>query len=184
VPEATPRPWIAAVEAALGRKAGPAPARLAQAQRALALAQAQGWRDARLGLSWFAIGKAQTPLDPGAARDAYAAAYAVYATLPDGGVHAAHVAMQLAALDLRAGRPDAALAWVARARPALPVAENPALAATLTLIEAAVAEARGQLARARALRLDTAALARYGFGSTADVAAREAEIARLAGLPG
>lgn len=184
VAEATPRAWIGAVEAALGRKAGPAPARLAQAQRALSLAQAQGWQDARLGLSYFAVGKAASPLDPEAAHAAYQSAYAVFAGLPDGGIHAAHVAMQLAALDLRAGRMDVALAWVARARPALPLAQNPALAATLTLIEAAVAEARGEAARARALRLDTAALARYGFGSAADVAAREAEIARLAGLPG
>ncbi len=185
VPRDTPRAWIAAVEQALGPADRAPPGRgqddrVTAARRALALAQAQGWHDSRLGLAWFALGRALTPSDPTQAESAYVAAHAAYAQLPDGGIHAAHVAMQLAALDLGLGKFDAALAWTASARPALAAARSPALEATLLLIDAAVAEVRGETARAAALRLDSAALARYGFGAPGNAARREVEIARLA----
>jgi len=59
-------------------------------------------------------------------------------------------------------------------------AQNAALLATLMLIKAEALEAMGRVAEARALRLDTAPLARYGFGSDRQVRARTAEIASLA----
>jgi hypothetical protein len=185
----TPRAWLALVDRALGPVGADKVARLAAARRCLALAQSQGWHDNRLGLAWFALGRALTPSDPVAAETAYRTAHDIYRSLPDAGIHAAHVAMQLAALDLSLGRYDAALAWTRDARPALGLAQNPALQATLMLIEAAVAEATGDRARAAALRLDSQGLARYGFGAASQIAAREADIARLAakgqdGAPG
>ena len=179
VPRGTPRAWTSQIAAALGPAGGDRALRLAAARRALAMAQAEGWQDSRLGLAWFALGRAELPLDPGAAHSAYAKAHAVYARLPDGGIHAAHVAMQLAALDLGSGHLDAALDWVRSAGPALPLAQNPALDATLHLIEAEIDALQGRGAKAAALRLDTEAAARYGFGA-GRVEARAAEIARLA----
>ncbi len=180
LPRATPRAWIAMVGAALGPTTGDRARLIAKARRFLTYTQAQGWHDARLGLAFFALGRAETAADPKAALAAYTQAYDTYRSLPDGGIHAAHAAMHLAAVNLALGRDDAALGWVHAARPALALARNPALTATLNLIEAAIDDARGRTAQARALRLDTVPLARYGFGAPADVAAREDEIALLA----
>ena len=178
VPRSTPRDWLAVVAAALGPASGDKTARLEAARRALALAKAQGWQDSRLGFAWFALGRAEVSLDPLAARSAYEQAHAIYARLPDGGIHAAHVAMQLAALGLSLGDLDRAMAWVQSAGPALDVAQNPALSATLHLIEAEIDALQGRAAKAQALRLDSAADARYGFGADR-LDARAAEIARL-----
>ena len=178
VPRETPRAWLTQIAAALGPADGDKSARLSAARRALATALGQGWQDSRLGLAWFALGRAEVPLDSRAGRRAYEQAHAIFARLPDGGIHAAHVAMQLAALDLSMGDLDRTMAWVRSAGPALGVAQNPALSATLDLIEAETLALRGQMAQALALRLDSAAAARYGFGADR-VAARAAEIARL-----
>ena len=85
------------------------------------------------------------------------------------------------ALDLAAGDLDSATGWIRSAGPALPMAQNPALEATLGLIAAEIAALQGRAAEAAALRLDTRAAARYGFGA-GQYAAREAEIARLGNL--
>jgi hypothetical protein len=179
----TPEAWRKAISEALGPIAADRPARLAASRQALALAKAQGWTDSRLGLSWFALGRATVPTDPGAARTAFQRAHAIYAGLPDGGIHAAHVAMQLSALELSTGHLDAAQAWINSAAPALPLAQSPALSAMLMLIGAEIAELQGRPDQAAALRLDSRAAARYGFGPDQS-AARAAEIARLGVLGG
>jgi hypothetical protein len=179
VPRDTPRAWLGLMATALGPPDGGTSARLDAAKQASAMAEARGWQDNRLGLAWFALGRAEVALDPAAARAAYQQAHAIYSRLPDGGVHAAHVAMQLAALELGRGDLDAAMGWIGSAGPALPLAQNPALDATLWLIEAEIDSLRGEAAQAQALRLDSAAAARYGFGAER-LDARTAEIARLA----
>ena len=174
----TPREWLTLVASALGPASGDKTLRLDAARRALAMAQAQGWQDSRLGFAWFALGRAEVSLDAVAARAAYEQAHMIYAALPDRGIHAAHVAMQLAALELSLGNLNRAMAWVQSAGPALDVAQNPALSATLRLIEAEIADLRGKGAQAQALRLDSAADARYGFGADR-LDAHAAEIVRL-----
>jgi hypothetical protein len=177
-----PHSWTEAVEATFGADGGKT--RLALAQRMLAIARAQGWADARLGLALYAVGRAQLATDPQAAEATLLQAGQVYAGLPGGHLHVAHVDMQLAALALQSGRPEQAVAlcdpaiWVARR------AENPGLAATLMLIRAAALDAMGQHAAAKAQRLDAAPLARYGFGSDKEIRARMGEIALLAARNG
>ena len=61
------------------------------------------------------------------------------------------------------------------------LAEAEALLATLMLVKAEALESAGDVAAARALRLDSLGWARYGFGAEAVVRARQAEIAALAG---
>jgi hypothetical protein len=51
--------------------------------------------------------------------------------------------------------------------------------ATLMLIKSEALENLGQVAEARALRLDSLGWARYGFGSEAQVRARMSEISSL-----
>lgn len=183
VPPETPAAWRKQIAEALGPIASDRSGRLAAARRALALAEAQGWTDSRMGLSWFAVGRAEVPRDPAAARLAFQQAHAIYARLPDGGIHAAHVAMQLSALELSLGNLEAAQAWVDSAGPALPLAQNPALSAMLALIAAEIADLQGRPSEAAALRLDSRAAARYGFGP-GQSATRAAEIARLGVLGG
>jgi hypothetical protein len=58
--------------------------------------------------------------------------------------------------------------------------ENAALLATLLMIRAEALDATGNPSEARAVRLDSLAWGRYGFGSNAAVGARLSEVAALA----
>ena len=177
----TPRVWIDSVAQAMTSSTAK-PARIAAAERVLSLALEAGWQDNRAGFAWFLRGRVLASSDPVAARDAYAQAARIYETLPDGGVHLAHALMQLAALDLARGDIAAASAGVDRGLPLAHRAQNAALIATFQMIKAEVLESQGQASAAEGLRLDTLPAARYGFGSSAKIRARAAEIAAIARL--
>ncbi len=179
VQPSTPRAWIEAVETALGARS-PVAARLPAATRMLSIAQAQGWTDNRLGFAWFAVGRLQAPDDPVAAELSYRAAAQVYATLPDNGVHLSHALMQLAAIALATGRPEVAIALADQGLPLAQRGQNAALIASMQLIKAEALALTGRDTEAAALRLDSLAAARYGFGDAQAVRARAAEIASLA----
>lgn len=171
-----PRAWVAAVEQSFGVRNGNAKG---AAERMLSIAMAQGWTDARMAFSYYALGRAQITSNPAAAVRAFAEAGRIYRALPGGKVHAAHVDMQLAAIALSTGQPAQAIQFADRAIPVVKRAENAALLATLMLIKAEAYEAQGMTAEARALRLDSLGWARYGFGSEAQVRARMSEVAAL-----
>jgi len=173
-----PRSWNDAVASAFGYKAGGG--RAAGANAMLSIAKAQGWRDGRLGFAYFAKGRVNAASDPQAAVAAFSEASRIYRSLPGAAIHAAHVDMQMAALALSAGQPQQAVQFVDRAMPAVKRAENASLLATLMLLKAEAYEALGRDDDARALRLDSQAWARYGFGAEAQVRARTSEIAALA----
>jgi hypothetical protein len=172
-----PHDWTEAVEDTFGPQGGKT--RAAAAQRMLAIVRAQGWADARLGLALYAVGRSQLGHDPQAAVQALTEARRVYASLPGAEVHVAHVDMQLAAIALKTGQPRQAIAFADHAIPAARQSQNAALTATLMLIKARAYESMGQTEAARALHLDAAPLARYGFGSDKEMRARMAEIAAL-----
>lgn len=178
-PATAPRIWTNAIETALSGR-GAIGGREQAARQALATARAQGWQDARLALSYFALGRLTLSRQPEAALAALTEAQRLYLTLPAGAVHAAHVDMQIAAHDLSQGNPDGALARIDRALPVVGRAENAALMATLMLMKSEALAARGRTAEAEAVRLDSTGWARYGFGPEAQVRARAAEIAALA----
>lgn len=177
-----PHQWTEAVEATFGKKGGKA--RIAAADRMLAIARAQGWDDARLGLALYASGRAQLAIDPQAAVQALTEARRIYAALPGADIHVAHVDMQLAAIALKTGQPDQAIGFADHAIAVAHQAQNASLTATLMLIKAQALEMAGQPAAAHALRLDAAPLARYGFGSDKQMRARMEEIASLAARNG
>ncbi len=178
-PGATPRAWVAAVETALGGNGSHA-LRLQAAERAVALAQAQGWRDNRLAFSLFVLGRLSLSQDPARADQAFAEARRLYSLIPGSAVHLAHVDMQLAASALKDGRPEQALELVNESL--LPVAgsENAALLATLLMLKSEALHQLNRASEARAVRLDSLGWARYGFGPEAEVRARMSEIASLA----
>jgi hypothetical protein len=171
--------WSAAIETALGR-GGSLASRQVAADRALEIAQGQGWRDARLGFSHFAVGRLNAGSDPERALQQFDRAAAVYAGLPGGDIHLAHIDMQRAAIALANGRAADAMRLCDQAMPVVRSHENSALLATLMLIKAEAAERLGDAATAAALRLDSEPHARYGFGPDAAVRARMRDIAAVA----
>lgn len=178
-PRQSPRAWIESVEAALGPHSSRS-ARRAAAERALAIARDEGWSDARLGLAHFLRARMAGPREADVALSSFVRAGQIYASLPGGEVHAAHVDMQLAAFALSAGHFDEALALARRAQPAARASENAALLASLQMVQAEALERLGQTSAARTVRLDSLGWARYGFGDDMRVRARLAEIAALA----
>lgn len=171
--------WTRAIETALGRD-GSLSARQAAAELALTLALNAGWNDSRAAFSHFALGRLMAGSDPDRAFDAFTAASSLYARLPGGILQVAHVDMQLAAMALASGLSDDAIRLADRAMPVVEAHENYALLATLMLIKAEALEQQGNLTAAKALRLDSAPYASYGFGPEGVVQTRMREIATVA----
>ena len=153
----------------------------AAAERTLAIAHAQGWTDSRLAFSHYLIGRAHVGHDLGTAIRHFTVAGNMWRQMPDGGVHAAHVDMQLAAFALSSGDHGTALAYTERALPVVQRAQNAALLATLLTLRSEALAAVGDPRAARQAHLDSLGWARYGFGSEAEVRARLRGIAALAG---
>ena len=174
-----PPDWTHAIETALG-KTGALAARKAAAERALSLAQAAGWQDGRLAFSYFAVGRLLAGSEPQRALDAFDRAAAIYSRLPGGELQLAHIDMQLAAMALAGGLADEAARLADRAMPVVQRHQNAALLATLMLIKAEALEQLGNPGAAAALRMDSAAWARYGFGPDSVVKARMRDIAAVA----
>lgn len=173
-----PRSWVAAVEQSFG-VGGTAGSRVQAAEQMLNIAMAQGWRDTRLGFSYYAKGRALAATAPQQAVQAFTEAARIYRAIPGTNVQLAHVNMQLAAIALATGQTSSAIQFADRAIPTAQAAENASLLATLMLIKAEALHNAGQKDAAAALRLDSLGWARYGFGADTNVRARQGEIATL-----
>lgn len=174
-----PPAWTQAIETALGKN-GSLSTRKAAAERALAIAMTAGWRDGRLAFSYFAVGRLLAGSEPEQALDAFDRAADLYARMLGGELQLAHIDMQLAAMALAGGLSEEAIRLSDRAMPAVRRHENAALQATLMLIKAEALENLGNPAAAAALRIDSEAWARYGFGPDSVVKARMRDIASVA----
>lgn len=180
-PAETPRDWVQAIETALGPRGAPG-GRLEAARRAVAIAEAQGWRDVRAGFSFYALGRLATGREPELALASFLRAAAIFRGEPGAAIHAAHAEMQLAAHALASGQPARALALADANLAAALEAENAALLSTLLMIRAVALEALGRPAAARAARLDSLAWGSYGFGAGEALRARLGEIEALGAL--
>jgi hypothetical protein len=175
---ATPRAWITAIETALGPGTREA-ARPAAAARAVEIARQSDLSDGRLAFSYFALGRLSLGDDPEQSINAFLAARDIYDTIAPGGIHAAHIDMQLAAFALSTGRFDEALRLTGAAMPAATLGENAALLSTLLMIRAEALDGLGRTSQAQQVRLDSLSWGRYGFGTNAELGARLTEIASL-----
>jgi hypothetical protein len=174
----TTRDWIGAMTVALGGGASPT-LRRQEAARAVAIGRSRGWTGARAGFAQYAFGRLQVGNDPTLALGAFTAAGQAYAEDETLRIHAAHVAVQMAAFGLIARDPEAVLAFTG---PAMEVArrhENAVLLALLMMFRAEALDLQGQTEAAMALRLDSLGWGLYGFGSRDEVIARLNEIASL-----
>jgi len=174
----TPRAWIEAIETALGPGSSDR-ARIAAAQNAVTIARNAGWTDGRLAFSHFALGRLTLSSDVETSVAAFQLAAGIYDRIAPNGIQTAHVDMQLAAFALSSGRADEALRLTNAAMQAATRAQNAALLSTLLMIRAEALEDVGRASEARAVRLDSLAWGRYGFGASAAVGARLTEVAAL-----
>ncbi|MEZ5751873.1 MAG: DUF2927 domain-containing protein [Paracoccaceae bacterium] len=179
MPGLTPRNWVQSVEQALASSGGHQHRREG-ANRALGIARANGWQDTRLALSLMLAARL-APREQGEdALQGLLRAGDIYRATPGGEVHAAHIDMQLAVQALANAQVDTVLALTARASPVAARTENAALLASLGFLRAEALAMAGRADEARAVRLDSFAAARYGFGSDSAAHTRMDEIARIA----
>ncbi|MCW1933640.1 DUF2927 domain-containing protein [Pararhodobacter zhoushanensis] len=176
----TPRAWQLAVEQALSSDGGLGQRR-AGAERALEMARAQGWTDARYALSLMLNARLAPRTQGESALDSLLDAASIYRRSPGGEVHAAHIDMHLAVQALATGQTQLALDLTAQAMPLAERTENAAFLASLGFIRAEALAQAGRENEAERLRLDSMPAARYGFGSEDAARARMEEIARIGG---
>ena len=179
IPSGTSRAWIDAMTVALGGRASE-PRRRQAAARAVAIGQSLGWTGPREGFAHYAYGRLQIGNDATLALGAFNAANRSYGQSPVTNIHAAHVAVQLAAFTQIARDPEATIAITA---PAITVArqhENAALLSLLMMFQAEALDMKGDTDAGMALRLDSLGWALYGFGTRDEVIDRLNEIASIA----
>ena len=179
IPSSTSRAWIEAMAIALGERAS-LPRRRQAAARAISIGQSQGWTGTREGFANYAYGRLQIGNDARSALRAFTAADRAYRQTPVTNIHAANVALQLAAFTLIARDPEATIAITT---PAIAIArqhENAALMSLLMMFKAEALDLRGDTEAGMALRLDSLGWALYGLGDRDDVIDRLNEIASLA----
>ncbi|MCW3780198.1 DUF2927 domain-containing protein [Defluviimonas salinarum] len=177
-PEITPRAYADAIETALGPGTSESRRRSA-AVTAMNIARANGWRDARAGFTWLALGRLSLGYDAEVAEFAFRQAAAIYHSQPGLALHAAHADMQLAAFALSQGRANETIALADASIPAVSAAENAALLAHFLMVKAEALDMLGRSGEARQVRLDSLGWARYGFASDTEVWGRLMNIAAL-----
>ncbi|HEV8036896.1 DUF2927 domain-containing protein [Yoonia sp.] len=182
IPSGTSRAWINEITTALGNSASE-PRRRQAAARAVAIGQSLGWTGTREGFAHYAYGRLQIGNDATLSLGAFNAAGRAYAQTPATNIHAAHIALQLAAFTLISRDADATIALTT---PAIEVArrhENAALMALLMMFKAEALDLKGETEAGMALRLDSLGWALYGLGDRDEVILRLNEIASLAPPP-
>ena len=174
----TPRPWIDAVQKALGPGTSPKERQRAM-NRAMSIAMESGWSDHRRAFSHYIAGRMMQGYDAEMAQRHYASAERFFQQTPGTELHQAYLNAQIAAYEITRGDGAAAQSRITPAIPAARRAENAALLATLMLLQAEAYELTGQYEAAEAVRLDSLGWARYGFGSDWAVRAKMREISSL-----
>ncbi|MFZ5708269.1 MAG: DUF2927 domain-containing protein [Pseudomonadota bacterium] len=174
----TPRAYVAAVETALGPRAS-AESRRSAAMRAVAIADARGWRDSRAGFAWFVLGRLSISGRPDVALDAFLRADAIFRSGRGMELQAANVSVQLAAFALSQGDAEQALTLTGQAAGAAMRGQNAALLFTLLTIRAEALDILGRTAEAASARTEALGWGRYGLGTAAEITTRASEIAAL-----
>ncbi|NNE79063.1 MAG: DUF2927 domain-containing protein, partial [Silicimonas sp.] len=167
--------WVSTVNDATALSA-PKARRRAAADRSVALAQQAGLTDIRLGLSFYLKGRVSLTHDPDKALAAFLTAGRIYQNRPDTAIHEAHVALQIAAFQLAAGRSDVAIALVDAHLDVVREAEHAALLSLLLMVKAEAFELQGRPGDAARIQRDALAWARYGFGDEKKIRKRAEEI--------
>jgi hypothetical protein len=179
IPSGTSRAWVEEITTALGNGASE-PRRRQAAARAIAIGQSLGWTDTREGFANYAYGRLQIGNDATLSLGAFNAAGRAYAQTPATSIHAAHIALQMAAFTLISRDADATIALTTPAIETARHHENAALMSLLMMFKAEALDLKGDTEAGMALRLDSLGWALYGLGDRDEVIERLNEIASLA----
>ena len=150
--------------------------KLGAARRAVELAAAAGPRDTRLAFSYYVLGRLSLESSPNEALRAFLSAGTIYQSRPDSALQEAHVALQVAAFQLSAGRAAVALQLIDQNLETVRRAQHASLLSLMLLVKAEALELLEQKAAAAEVHREALAWGRYGFGSSAEVRGRAAEI--------
>ncbi len=150
--------------------------KLAAARRAVDLAAAAGPRDPRLAFSYYVLGRQSLASDPAEALQAFLRAGNIYQNRSDSRLQEAHVALQVAAFQLSAGRGGIAQQLIDQNLDTVRRAEHASLLSLMLLVKAEALELQSEPGEAAAVRREALAWGRYGFGAGRVVRERAAEI--------
>lgn len=167
--------WNRSISQAISPRAS-STKKLAAARRAVGLAAKAGPSDPRLAFSYYVLGRQSLATDPAGAMKAFLTAGTIYQNQPDSGLQEAHVALQVAAFQLSAGRAAVAQQLVDQNLRTVQRAEHASLLSLMLLVKAEALELQSKPKEAARVRRDALGFARYGFGSSAEVRERAAEI--------
>ncbi len=176
---APPAIRMAAWSRAIGQATSPrgsSARKLAAARRAVDLAEAAGPRDPRLAFSYYVLGRQSLASDPTEALQAFLRAGNIYQNRPDSRLQEAHVALQVAAFQLSAGRGGIAQQLIDQNLDTVRRAEHASLLSLMLLVKAEALELQSEPSEAAAVRREALAWGRYGFGAGREVKERAAEI--------
>jgi hypothetical protein len=167
--------WRNAIAQATSSR-GASPRKLAAARRAVELAAAAGPRDPRLAFSYYVLGRQSLETSPNEALQAFLTAGMIYQSRPDSALQEAHVALQVAAFQLSAGRAAVARQLIDQNLATVRRAEHASLLSLMLLVKAEALELQGRADEARGIHREGLAWGRYGFGNGEEVLRRADEI--------
>ena len=167
--------WDRAIAEAINPRGSDA-RKLAAARQAVGLAAAAGPSDPRLAFSYYVLGRQSLATDPAAAMKAFLTAGTIYQSRPDSGLQEAHVALQVAAFQLSAGRGEIAQQLIDQNLRTVQRAEHASLLSLMLLVKAEALELQSKPQEAARVRRDALGYGRYGFGTGSEVQERAAEI--------
>lgn len=177
--QVTSKNWIKAIETALGPRTRDATRRSA-ASRAVALAHEHGYKDHRLGFSYFARAQVSLRHDPGQAAADFARAYNLFKSLFGlSSIHTASAAVQMASLSFSAGKYEAALHFINTSIPAARASQNGSLLFSFLAMKAEIYKVLGRTHEAKMLKREAISWGHYGVASDVEISERLDQIAAL-----
>lgn len=173
-----PRPWVEAIETALGPGTS-SRGRVVAAQKAVGIAETGHLGPAREAFGYYALGRLALGGRSDLALASFLAAGKRFGDVPGADIQQAHIGVQMAAFALSSGQSDMALDIINHHLSAAMQAQNAALLATYLMMKAEALTLEGRVSEAQAVRLDSLGWARYGFGSGAEISERLQDIAAI-----
>ncbi len=151
--------------------------RAGAAERAVLLArQSDAANSTRLAFSYYLLGRLTLTSDPDLALKSFLNAGKIYQQRPDTKIQEAHVALQIAAFQLSAGRGDIAALLIDQNLDAVRQSQHASLLSLMLLLKAEALQLQGKSVEADSVQREALAWARYGFGDQRTIRERASEI--------
>lgn len=151
--------------------------RAGAAERAILLAKQAGMpNDPRLAFSYYVLGRLTLATNPDTALKSFLNAGMIYQERPDTRIQEAHVALQIAAFQLSAGRGDIAALLIDQNLDAVRRSQHASLLSLMLLLKAEALQLQDRPTEADRVQREALAWGRYGFGDPGTIRERASEI--------